>query len=279
MNNNAGQIQTNDKIACVTLDLETDHGPKTRNYFAHEHVCEVARILSRLNIPLTVFVTGEIIESNLPIIDDLMKIDAEFELHCYDHRRQDTINDIKKSIKIFEKRFNKRPLGYRGFLYVISDDVIRFLIDEGFRYDSSCVPSFRPFVYNNIREQRKPYFIGDTRFLEIPVSTFPFIRYPVTMSYLQLIGKINFMLLDKLFKMPEPLIFEFHMHDIFLTQSVNELPALWQRLYFHNHKSGGGALNMFSFILERIISKQYRFVNLKSLYNLYIKNGADGFIS
>jgi hypothetical protein len=129
-----------------------------------------------------------------------------------------------------------------------------------------------------MQARREPYFIRDTDFLEIPVSTYPFLRYPVTMSYLQLVGKKLFLILDKLFKMPDPLIFEFHLHDIFLTKSVNELPAMWQRLYFHNHKSGGGSLNMFSFILERLISKKYRFINLDSLYNLYVKQGANGFI-
>lgn len=269
----------NKKIACVTLDLEPDHGARTKNYYAHENFIEVANLLSQFNIPLTAFVTGDIIEKNLPIIDTLMGIDTEFELHCYNHKKPDEVNDIKKSIHAYENRFHRRPVGYRGYKYIITDEIIRFLIDEGFLYDSSCVPSFRPFAYNNITARREPHFIGNTNFLEIPLATFPLIRYPVTMSYLQLIGEKGFSIFENLFTLPNPIIFEFHLHDIFLTSSVKELPMMWKKLYLHNHKAGGGAINMLINILQKFISRNYCFINLQSLYQIYRKREYGGSIS
>lgn len=104
----------------------------------------------------------------------------------------------------------QRTVGFRGPGYSLSEDVLRVLVDRGYRYDCSTLPTVvgplaRKYYFRTAkltasqREERaylfggakeglrplKPYYwqIGDDRLLEIPVTTMPLARVPIHVSY------------------------------------------------------------------------------------------------
>ncbi|MEN4006016.1 MAG: polysaccharide deacetylase family protein [Methanobacteriaceae archaeon] len=77
----------NNKIACITLDLEQDHGGllEEPSYEAFSLINSVKDYFKRMSIFLTCFVQGTIFETHPEIVDNLSKENIEFELHTYSH--------------------------------------------------------------------------------------------------------------------------------------------------------------------------------------------------
>jgi peptidoglycan-N-acetylglucosamine deacetylase len=110
------------------------------------------------------------------------------------------------------------PVGFRGPGYSLSPDVIRVLIDRGYRYDCSTLPTVigplarryyfrsakltdeqraeRSYLFGSARDgmrSLRPYLweMGDQQLLEIPVTTLPLVRVPVHLSYVLYLAGIS----------------------------------------------------------------------------------------
>ncbi|HHL33039.1 MAG TPA: polysaccharide deacetylase [Desulfobulbaceae bacterium] len=183
--------------------------PKTLDFF-REH-----------ELRATYFIVGQdaVLEKNASVLKRITEAGHEVGnhsfrhepwLHLYDEEKIEAeIGDTEAAI---ENVTGKRPVGFRGPGFSVSETVLRVLKRRGYRFDASTLPTFlgplaRAYYFvqsSNLtpeeKEQRKLLFGkardgfrpvrshllqvgGDGELLEIPVTTFPFLKIPFHLSY------------------------------------------------------------------------------------------------
>ncbi len=272
----------NKKIVCLTLDLEQDYGDllDEPSYDGLEHITILVDSLKKRKIPLTCFVQGSLFETHQDRINQLAQLDTEFELHSYSHPKPKTRNfkfEIEMGKEVYKRFFDKDPIGYRAPLGVIDDEDYKILSDEGFKFDSSVVPSIRPGTFNNMAKPTNPYFLNDKRMVEFPLTVLSnIVRIPLSLSYAKLIGwpYIRFL---KTFNLSNLIIFNMHIHDLFQLNSSEKIPLqnssfiyrrIFKRIYQEENVNGLDFLNKIITIFE---TKEYAFLKLIDIYNSVVK--------
>jgi hypothetical protein len=180
--------------------------------------------LKRHGLTVTVFVVGQdaALPKNASAMRQIADRGHEIANHSFSHEPwfhtysydqvQREIADAEAAI---ESVTGQRPRGFRGPGFSLSDDTLRVLTERGYLYDASTFPTFvgplaRAYYFFNSgdlskeeRQKRKKLFgtvrdgLRDLRpylftspapskkvLLEIPVTTLPFARMPIHMSYI-----------------------------------------------------------------------------------------------
>lgn len=218
----------NRPLASLSLDLDNlwsyqmTHGdPGWDRYDSYLDVL-VPLVLDQLrarSLRITFFVVGQdaALERNRDAIAALALDGHEIGNHSFRHQpwlHRYTIDEIDTELARTEDAIGAvtgRTLrGFRGPGYSLSADVLRVLVDRGYQYDCSTLPTVigpaaRWYYFRSAKltaEQRaerstlfggareglrplKPYLweVGDDRLLEIPVTTLPLARVPMHVSY------------------------------------------------------------------------------------------------
>lgn len=271
-----------EKVACITLDLESDYAGVLNEprYEGLNYVDELVGFLKQEDIPLTCFVQGSIFETHPSVVRQLSVLDTEFELHSYSHpqpEEMDTELEIIKGQASYRSFFGEDPIGYRSPFGVVDEKLYSVLASHGFKFDSSIFPSFRPRIFSNLSKPTRPYFVS-SGILEIPFTVFSnVIRVPIALSYLKLLGR-PYLYLLKVGCLPNLIVFDFHLHDLFALNSFQELPfygfsivdkLIYKRAY-QGKKDGLSTLREFAFILQR---KGYTFSKLLDIYQTVNESG------
>jgi peptidoglycan/xylan/chitin deacetylase (PgdA/CDA1 family) len=270
------------KVVCLTLDVEQDYGGLLHepSYEGFQHIPDLVNILKAKNIPLTCFVQGSLFDTHPSAIEQLSALDAEFEVHAYSHpgiKEMDTELEIKRGKDAYRKFFGKEPLGYRAPLGFIRREDYDILVSEGFKFDSSIFPSLMPGVFNNLSKPTRPYFLNNPRIVEFPLAVFSnLIRIPIGLSYVKLLGKPYFYLL-KTGKLPNLIVFDFHLHDLHTLSSSKNIPfgkfsplyrAIYRRVYMGGSNNG---MRLLQDLVNLFSRKGYRFLKLIDIYNLIVE--------
>ena len=181
-----------ERTACITLDLENNWKFQTDElqHLVFDRVDEYVKLIQTLDIPLTVFVVGKVLEERPDVVRQLdSELDAEFHLHSYRHDMNgdaDIEEEIRDGVRAFESILGRHPRGYRAPRFIVDDNDLQALSEAGFEFDSSICPSYRPGVYNNLHEPTEPYFPEVAPdLLELPLSVHPRLRIPFAQSYLR----------------------------------------------------------------------------------------------
>lgn len=198
--------------------------------FLDRAVPRILRLLESLELRITIFVVGRDLE--LPQHRDIFSaiISAGHELgnHSYEHpvdfhrAAPITISDeIERTESAIEAIGGRRPLGFRGPSFRLSRTILKTLAVRGYRYDASTFPTFagplaRAYyrttnrldaadnsrigdLFGSFRDgmrQLKPYNwdVDKTIISEVPVTTFPFIRTPIHLTYINFIADYSSLL-------------------------------------------------------------------------------------
>jgi peptidoglycan-N-acetylglucosamine deacetylase len=129
-------------------------------------------------------------------------------LHRYSPSQID--DELKRTEDALVALTGKRPVGFRGPGYSLSEDVLLGLVDRGYEYDCTTLPSVigplarwyffrsveltaeqraeRGHLFGSARECMRPlhpyeWEVGSDRLLELPVTTVPIARVPMNLSY------------------------------------------------------------------------------------------------
>jgi peptidoglycan/xylan/chitin deacetylase (PgdA/CDA1 family) len=252
--------------ACLTLDLEPDHaGRAAPRYDGWEpaRVRDLLALLRRYHAPLTVFVVGTSLRAQPATIALFREAGAEFHLHSHSHdlRQPDSLDEIRSGKQAFAAVFGHPPEGYRAPEGRISPEGWRRLESEGFSFDSSIFPSFWPRP-RYLRFQPRPFHPLGTRLLELPISTLTGVRLICSLSFFKLLGWNVYRPLLERGRLPEPLVFDMHLHDLWRLPAFDELPAHWRRIYGRNQEKGMALLEAFLDVLAR---RGYAFTTLGSV--------------
>lgn len=255
------------RTACITLDLENNWEFRGElEYLVFEHLDEFVDIVSRLDVPLSVFVVGQVLEDRPDVVRRLdAELDVEFHLHSYQHDMNGEVDigrELRAGTRAFESVLGHEPAGYRAPRFILGDGDLAALSAKGFEFDSSVCPSYRPGVYNNLDAPLRPYYPAEAPdLLEIPVSVHPRLRVPMEQSYLRLFGEPYLRLL-KHSRLPETLVFNSHLHDFFHTAAHERLGRL-KRLAFTRNIDN--SIPIFERFVKLLAEKGYRFRTVSEL--------------
>lgn len=157
--------------------------------------------------------------------------------------REQKYQEIDISHNMIVEFSGERVFGFRAPGYSIDSYVIERLLHLDYKYDSSVFPSIvvpmlslynGKLSFNHFRHflsSSKPYHIHSNPFkksiqqnglIELPISTFPFLRIPLTFSYLLLYREIGLVLLDFVSWRRQFLVYLFHLND-FVDYDFNKL--------------------------------------------------------
>lgn len=220
--------------ASLSLDLDNEwsylktHGDAGWASFPSYLDVVAPRVLSLLaehGLRITFFVVGQ--DAALPVNHDPIAAIAaaghEIGNHSFGHEpwlhrysEREVRDELVRAADAIESVTGRRPVGFRGPGYSLSPAVLRVLVDLGYRYDASTLPTVigplaRAFYFRKAelteeeREERallfgsatealrplRPYRwqVGDDSLLEIPVTTMPGVRVPIHVSYLLWLGE------------------------------------------------------------------------------------------
>lgn len=217
-------------IASLSLDLDNqwsymkthgDAGWQTFPSYLEAVVPRILAFLARRELKITFFVVGQdaALDRNRDTITSIAEAGHEIGNHSFNHEpwlhlysRDEIVAEFEKTEAALEKITENRPIGFRGPGFSLSPAVIDVLVERGYEYDCSTLPTYaaplaRAFYFFKAprmsADERaklkqlfgkfsdglrplKPHFIGAAgqRLVEIPVTTFPFAKVPIHASYL-----------------------------------------------------------------------------------------------
>lgn len=263
--------QPSKKQFALTLDLENDwyFDESGYDHLTFEYIEEFIRLIDELSVPLTVFVVGKTLEKHPDGVDRLASdLDTEFHLHSYRH--EPSTNSFREELRLgkeaFRNHFGADPVGYREPYGDIAPEQFPVLADEGFDFDSSVFPSYRPGVYNNLNAPLEPYTPEQApRLLEIPLGVFRGTRIPLSQNYLKLFGKPLVNLLS-VAPLSNTLVYNVHLQDLYRTDSHEMLSGLKQRIINRNLDKSAEILEE---SVERIRSRGYEPTTVSEINSRY----------
>lgn len=184
-------------------------------------------VLDELDVRITVFVVGRDAErpEGREAIQALVEAGHEIASHSFLHRgelslmpAQRITEDLRLASEAISAITGAQPRGFRCPSFGRSAALLQSLLDGGYTYDASVLPtSLSPVLklYCRLRKRSaEPHVepqaelfgpvsnavlplsafrwrVGANVLLELPVSTLPLVRTPMHMSYLQAIGAVS----------------------------------------------------------------------------------------
>lgn len=215
-------------LASLSLDLDNlwsyqmthgDPGWDRLDTYLDVLVPTVLDVLRARRLRITFFVVGQdaALAKNHEAIAALAADGHEIGNHSFRHQPWlhkysiDEINDeLARTEDAIGELTGRTLRGFRGPGYSLSADVLRVLVDRGYQYDCSTLPTVvgpaarwyyfrsaklsaeqraeRSNLFGGAREGLRPlkpyqWEVGDDRLLEIPVTTLPLARVPMHVSY------------------------------------------------------------------------------------------------
>jgi peptidoglycan/xylan/chitin deacetylase (PgdA/CDA1 family) len=259
------------RIACWTLDLEPDFlSDNTHEVFwDDERFGRFEAFMLQNHLPLTVFVVARMLEEGLPVKTRFERIATEFELHSYSHdlSSPDSLHEITKGKRIYTLHFGQPPRGYRAPTGAISHDGLQILHREGFHYDASVFPAWRPELgYNFRRLPNEPFCFEEfPGLIELPFATVPKIRAVLSLSYLKLLGLQFYKAAFRVLGLPQVIVFDSHLYDYFPTTTVNSLPRTdWRRLALTRNQAN--TMNLVQQLFDYLADNGYTFATMGELH-------------
>lgn len=205
----------------VTLDAEADGGVPWLGG-CYESFAFADRLLDELasrDVPLTAFVEGRILDRRPELIRAFESFGTVFECHGYDHGAvgkpvEERLENMERGLDAYQAYFGCKPQGFRAPQGRIGHGELDVLVERGIRYDSSILPCFFPGRFNNLAAPTEPFRHRHSRLPELPFGVLHGTRFPLALSFAQLIGWPAFRTLFSLSAKPRCFIFNFHLHDL-----------------------------------------------------------------
>ena len=225
-------------IASLSLDLDNQwsymktHGDIGWETFPSYLDIVIPRVLDFLkdrNLKITFFIVGQdaALEKNHNALRLLTEAGHEVGNHSFNHEpwlhqysEESVESEITKTEEQIERVTGKKPIGFRGPGYSLSETVLRVLFRHGYLYDASTLPTFlgplarayyffttklapeeknkRKQLFGGVRDGIRPirsykWHLGgvNNSLIEIPVTTMPIFRIPFHLSYILYINRFS----------------------------------------------------------------------------------------
>lgn len=216
-------------VASLSLDLDdewtyllvrADQRWREKPSYLSTALPRILELLTRHRQLLTFFIVGSdaAVPANRELLQEVAEAGHAIGNHSQRHEpwlhryaRTELDDELARSQDAIECATARRPVGFRGPGYSLTPAVLEVLIERGFTYDASTLPTVigplsRAFYFRTTRlsaEERdvrnslfgtfrdglrplRPYrfTMAAGSILELPVTTMPLLRMPIHMSYL-----------------------------------------------------------------------------------------------
>lgn len=263
------------KLACLTLDMEPDHGDPEKKIRLLENPVYFERyvsIVNKYNAKVTMFTVTRLFDSYGDLFNKLAeRIPLEFSVHSHTHdpRNACTLDEVRNSHAAYETFTGRKPIGYRAPIGRIDKEGLGHLLDHGFGYDASIYPSIRPgeFGYNNLHMPNMPFRVtrsDGTSLVEFPFTSIETLRIVFAVSYAKLFGWGLYSLMLKLFGLPEIALLLSHPYDFYFGSIPNSTVKGLEG--FAMARNTGHEFDIFDKMLSTLVSQGYQFVHLSEVY-------------
>lgn len=184
----------------------------------------ILNLFERHHVSSTFFVLGEVAEVFPEVVEEIYGLGHEVASHGYFH-----VDLTKISLSRLEEMERRSrgvlagitgevPIGFRAPFFRISPAIVSLLTKMGYVYDSSVVPSFGvPGWWSYHGAPLGPYSVrmGRTKFYEVPISVFPYLRLPIGGWFLRNFGlKYTKLAIKYLLRRRLPVILHIHPFDV-----------------------------------------------------------------
>lgn len=255
------------RLVAFTVDVEPDYGgifgPVYHTLQDDDVLDHFKQTLKTNDIPVTLFITGDLLERHLSTTRRISEIGSELQVHSYSHPGpgHDVIGEARRARDAYTGFYGRPPSGYRSPFGYIHDDCLSKLADIGYRYDSSLFPTLRPGRFYNLGRSLFPVRT-EADFWELPLGCFAGSRLVFSVGYLKFFGPVVFRILLRLSGIPNILIIDSHMHDFIPTELYRKLPVSKRLRYARNKLRGLSLLVRFIHLLR---SAGYRTVCVEEI--------------
>lgn len=206
------------------LKTHGDPGWETMPSYLDRVVPRVLEILARRGLRITFFVVGQdaALEKNRDALGQLVPAGHEIGNHSQRHEpwlhlysEEELERELAEAEAHIEAATGRRPDAFRGPGFSLSETTLRVLLRRGYRYDASTFPTFlgplarayyfmtakldpeerrkRAKLFGSVRDGLQPlrpyrWQLAGGTLLEMPVTTLPFFRVPIHLSYVLYLG-------------------------------------------------------------------------------------------
>lgn len=213
--------------ASVSLDLDNlwaylrTHGDPSwtrQPSFLDTAVPRLLDLLGEHAVTTTVFVVGADVEreDGAKAVAGFAAAGHEIANHSYRHEpwlhgytRTRLEEELARTEEAITAAGAPRPTGFRGPGFGVSRPLLELLIERGYTYDASTLPTWvgplarayhdrgkgsRTELFGGVgavRAPLRPYYWGDSDLVELPVTTMPLLRTPIHGSYLLWLDTIS----------------------------------------------------------------------------------------
>jgi peptidoglycan/xylan/chitin deacetylase (PgdA/CDA1 family) len=230
------------RLASLSLDLDNKwsymktHGDASWQEFPSYlgEVIPIALDIARQSgVRMTFFVVGQDaeLEQDRKVLAALGETDHEIGNHSFHHEPWLHLKspaeirfELHRAHEAIRLATGKNPEGFRGPGFSLSRATLQTLIEMGYTFDCSTLPTFvgplaRAFYFRSAKldpEERKrreklfgafsegfrpnrPYhwMVGDRAIVEVPVTTMPLLRVPIHVSYVLYLARVSPWLADR----------------------------------------------------------------------------------
>jgi len=262
-----------EKLACITLDMESDHGDPQKHIRLLENPEFYERyiaLINKYNVKVTMFTVTSLFESFWEKFTEFGKrIPLELGPHSDRHDPYNACSpeEIGAAQKAFIKYTGSPPLGYRAPIGRIDKEGLAHLMDYGYRYDASLYPSVRPgeFGYFNLHMPNVPFRItrGDDSLIEFPFTSISTVRIVFGLSYVKLLGWNFYSTLLKIFGLPDVVVSLSHPYDFYNHLTADGLSGLEKFALMRNAQHG---FDYFENMLIALQERGYQFIFVSELF-------------
>ena len=257
------------KLACLTIDFETDYGArlgKTFNILSEEQqLASLSALYRELEVPVSAFIRTDLLldhPSALPLVKELAN-DFHSHSHTHDTANFDSAYELRTSQETFEKAFGRPALGYRAPLGMLHRGDVSLLVEHGFRFSSSVFPVLFPGRYNHRTKPLAP-FVWKNGLVELPLAAVRGVRLTVALSFLKLFGLSLNRLLFKTFGLPDVVVLNSHLHDYVVSEpSFRALPPRLRLAWGINKHRG---MRYCAEAVRLLRRRGYEFITMTELY-------------
>lgn len=252
----------------LTIDYECDYGTALREntFGALEYTDQLIDLLESLDIPLTCFIQTEVLDVKPKEVEKLRGagVDVSFHPHSHTHKPRDKTSveqEVAQATQMYEEFFGTSPTGYRFPNGNIWPDDYSALAGQGYVFDASVFPSWRPGHFDNRDATLTPTYLPDHELFELPFTVYSdTVKIPTTLSYCRLVGRPFTELLLR--RPPSTVILNIHMHDLVNPDTYERLSPLYRAIYARN----ADGLSFLKRVLERFEASGYQFGQLDNVY-------------
>ena len=262
------------KYACITLDMEADHGdPEKRirlleNQELFEHCTS---IINKYNAKVTMFTVTSLFENYSKDFKKLAAcIPLEFAVHSHTHDPYNGCGDdeVQASYATFMEFMGTAPIGYRAPIGRIDKHGLARLMNFGYHYDSSVYTSVRPgkFGYFNLHLPNVPFWLtrdGQDALLEFPFTAISTVRVVYALSYAKLLGWGLYSTLLKMFGLPDIVLLLVHPYNFYTRLVANGLSGLEKFALTRNDEK---SFDYFEKLIAVLKKRGYEFLFMSEIY-------------